>query len=73
MLESTARPLEIKPELISLLQNWPHHNASYVVLISIPHMPEEIREKYKISPSKWVNDTIFFAISFLKIKDLGKK
>ena len=59
MLESTAIPLEIKPELISLFQNWPHLNASYVVLISVPHMPEEIREKYKISPSKWVNEIIF--------------
>jgi hypothetical protein len=59
ILQSTAIPLEIKPELISLLQNWPHLNAPYVVLISVPHIPEEIREKYEISPSKWVNEIIF--------------
>lgn len=59
ILQTTAIPLEINPQLISALQNWSHLNAPYVVLISAPHIPEDIRKKYKILTNKWTNEVIF--------------
>jgi|GEM_PF-6365679 len=58
-LQTTAIPLEINPQLISVLQNWPHLNAPYVVLISVPNIPKEIKEKHQITPSKWTEEVIF--------------